>query len=127
MTLGVAGALLALGLSSSIAHAQLFETKIWNIALGTHVRDLPADEFVLQACGTNGGPPSRVLNGFEEFNLCQKEQETGLHEVWFSYDDEAELIARAYRAPPEQMGQMRSIWTSGGRRFITKARAADCT
>ena len=73
--------------------------KIWDIKLGTPVRALPLGDFVDPACGTNGGPPSRVLaGGFADFALCPPEKTTGLHEVWFRYDDEMEYIARARRS-----------------------------
>jgi hypothetical protein len=52
---------------------------------------------MITACGTNGGPPSTPLRGFEEFHRCAAEPETGLHEVWFSYDDELEYYYRAIR------------------------------
>jgi hypothetical protein len=42
-----------------------------------------------------------MLNGFDEFGRCMIEPKTGLHEVWFSYDDEAEYVYRALRAAPE--------------------------
>lgn len=103
----IAAVVVALGLGSGVARAQLIETKIWDVARGTHVSDLPS-EFVRQACGTNGGPPSLPLDGFEEFERCAVEVETGLREVWFSYDDEMELVYRAFRAPEEQMGQARA-------------------
>ena len=103
------GAALTLGLASPTgAQAQLLETKVWDIALGTHVSDLPRDEFPIQACGTNGGPPSTFLDGFEEFERCLVEDETGLREVWFSYDDEEEAIARAYRYSEDQVGLYRA-------------------
>lgn len=103
------GAAMALGIASPFgAQAQLLEIKIWDIALGTHVSDLPRDEFPIQACGTNGGPPSTILDGFEEFGRCAVEAETGLHEIWFSYDDEEEAIARAYRFPEDRVGQYRA-------------------
>ena len=73
-------------------------TKIWDVALGTPVTALPHDEFVDPACGTNGGPPARTLKGFDEFAQCALDQTTGLHEVWFRYDDEREYIARARRS-----------------------------
>jgi hypothetical protein len=71
--------------------------KIWDIKLGTPIKDLPAD-FVDTACGTNGGPPARVLKSFAEFAQCPAEGTTGLHEVWFRYDDEMEYVARARRS-----------------------------
>ena len=59
---------------------------------------MPKREFVRPACGSNGGPPGLVLEGFEQFGRCTPESATGLREIWFSYDDEAEYIARATRS-----------------------------
>ena len=42
------------------------------------------------------GTPSLRLESFADFALCRTEARTGLHEVWFIYDDEWEYIARAY-------------------------------
>src|ERR1700728_3610542 len=67
--------------------------EIWDIALGAKVADLP-DDFVDQACGTSGGPPSTPLAGFAEFNRCRP-QPDGLREVYFRYDDEIEYWAKA--------------------------------
>jgi hypothetical protein len=72
--------------------------KIWDIAFGTPVASLPLDQFVDPACGTSGGPPARVLKSFAEFAQCARERTTGLHEVWFRYDDEMEYVARARRS-----------------------------
>jgi hypothetical protein len=91
-------AAVALGLCVGSAAAQNpGAPKIWDIKLGTPVGALPAD-FVEPACGTNGGPPSRVLQGFAAFAQCTVERTTGLHEVWFRYDDEMEYVARARRS-----------------------------
>ena len=76
--------------------------KIWDIALGTPASALPP-AFAITACGTNGGPPSIPLQGFHEFAKCRPEAGTGLHEVWFSYDDEFEYWLRAARAPTHQI------------------------
>jgi len=101
------GAALALGLSLGLslglylgpASAQNSPTsKIWDIKLGTPINALPLNNFVDPACGTNGGPPARVLKGFAEFAQCAVERTTGLREVWFRYDDEMEYIARARRS-----------------------------
>jgi hypothetical protein len=78
--------------------AQPLPPKIWDIKLGIPVGELPLNDFVDPACGTNGGPPARVLKGFDEFALCPAEPSTGLHEVWFRYDDEMEYVARARRS-----------------------------
>lgn len=71
---------------------------IWDVRPGTPVGDLPEDDFVDPACGTNGGPPGLRIAGFEEFAKCRAEP-SGLREIWFRYDDEAEYIARAARDP----------------------------
>ena len=91
-------AALAMGLAAGAARAQDLPPKIWDIKLGIPISALPLKDFVDPACGTNGGPPARVLKGFEEFAMCPVEQATGLHEVWFRYDDEMEYIARARRS-----------------------------
>ena len=96
------GAALALGLSLGLclgtASAQNAPLKIWDIKLGTAIAALPLDSFVDPACGTNGGPPARVLKNFAEFAQCAVERTTGLREVWFRYDDEMEYVARARRS-----------------------------
>jgi hypothetical protein len=71
------------------------------VEFGTHLSELPAEEWVDPSCGTNGGPPSIELEGFDEFARCPVEGGTGLREIWFIYDDEWEYIARAYRDPVE--------------------------
>ncbi|HLK82414.1 MAG TPA: hypothetical protein VKT99_13120 [Xanthobacteraceae bacterium] len=91
-------AIVAMGFAGSAAKAQHMPPKIWDIKLGIPISELPLNDFVDPACGTNGGPPGRPLKGFEEFALCPVEQSTGLHEVWFRYDDEMEYIARARRS-----------------------------
>ena len=49
------------------ANAQTPPPKIWDLKLGQPVSALPADDYVDPACGTNGGPPARVLKNFAEF------------------------------------------------------------
>lgn len=80
-------------------HAQGTSTRaeIWRLELGTPVTDLPA-KYLDPHCGTDGGPPSVALEDFTEFARCPPDRSTGLHEIWFSEDDEAEYVARAYRA-----------------------------
>ena len=88
---------LALVLLCDLAWAQS-RPKIWDMKFGTPVGELPDEEFVDPACGTNGGPPGLRIAGFEEFERCRAEV-TGLREIWFRYDDEEEYIARAARNP----------------------------
>src|ERR1700722_8323772 len=89
-------AAVAFGLGS--AQAQNPPPKIWDIDFGIPISALPLKDFVDPACGTAGGPPARVLKGFEEFAVCPVEPTTGLREVWFRYDDEMEYVARARRS-----------------------------
>jgi hypothetical protein len=91
-------ALLAFLLSIPATQAQTPAPKIWDLKLGRPVSDLPLNDFVDPACGTNGGPPARALKNFAEYALCPRDRATGLHEVWFRYDDEMEYIARARRS-----------------------------
>jgi len=94
---GGATALVSLLLYASVALAQS-RPKIWDVKFGTPVRELPDEEFVDPACGTNGGPPGLRIASFEDFERCRAEA-TGLREIWFRYDDEEEYIARAERNP----------------------------
>jgi hypothetical protein len=71
-------------------------TRLFDLTLGIQVSALPQEEWIDPACGTDGGPPSLRLASFADFALCRTEARTGLHEVWFIYDDEWEYIARAY-------------------------------
>jgi hypothetical protein len=87
---------LAVGLAAVvIAHAQdqPRRTEIWDLKLGTAAAALP-DEFTDYACGTNGGPPSVPLNGWNDFRRCRPDA-SGLREVYFRYDDELEYWAKA--------------------------------
>src|SRR6266567_2390391 len=96
LSIGLAlGAWLAIGGASA---QKSTAPKIWDIKLGTAVSALPLNDFVDPACGTNGGPPARVLRSFAEFAQCPLERASGLHEVWFRYDDEMEYVARARRS-----------------------------
>jgi hypothetical protein len=66
-----------------------------DLKLGAHISAQPLpEEFKGLACGSNGGPPRRQLADWSEFRRCPVEP-SGLHEVYFEYDDELEYIARA--------------------------------
>lgn len=66
---------------------------VWDVPLGASPADLP-ESFSEFACGTAGGPPGRPLAGFAGYGECPADP-SGLHEVYFRYDDEAEYVARA--------------------------------
>jgi len=89
-------ALILAGSGVKVAWSQQPLPRIWDMQPGTPVSELPEDEFVDAACGTNGGPPGLRIGGFEQFELCRPEP-SGLREIWFRYDDEVEYIARAAR------------------------------
>jgi hypothetical protein len=80
------------------ASAQQPLPRIWDLQLPSPVGDLPEEEFVDPACGTNGGPPGLAIGSFERFERCRPDA-SGRREIWFRYDDEWELIARAARDP----------------------------
>ena len=90
-------AALALIVTATAASAQPLST-IWDVRLGAPVSELPEEQFVDPACGTNGGPPGLRLESFEQFERCRPDA-SGLREIWFRYDDELEYIARAARDP----------------------------
>ena len=73
--------------------------EVWDLKLGTPTTALPSG-FGEYACGTNGGPPSQPLSGWGDFGRCRSEP-SGLHEVYFRYDDELEYWAKANDLPTE--------------------------
>jgi hypothetical protein len=90
--------LLALALVACTAAAgaqNLRRANIWELKLGEGVAAQPSpSEFRGFACGSNGGAPRAPLTGWSDFARCRAEP-SGLHEVYFEYDDELEYIARA--------------------------------
>jgi hypothetical protein len=80
----------------SIAGAQAtHRASVWDLKLGQDISAQPSpQEFRGFACGSNGGPPRQRLTGWDDFKRCGAEA-SGLHEVYFEYDDEFEYIARA--------------------------------
>jgi hypothetical protein len=83
---------------ATVASAEQPLPRIWDVQLPSPVGDLPDEEFVDPACGTNGGPPGLPIGTFDRFERCRAEA-SGLREIWFRYDDEWEFIARAARDP----------------------------
>ncbi|WP_197279320.1 pentapeptide repeat-containing protein [Devosia sp. A16] len=80
--------------------------KLWDIPLGTPITGLGSD-FVDPACGTNGGPAGAPLPSFADFAACTPDA-SGLHEVWFRYDDTLDYMAMAYRNPVAAMQNRRT-------------------
>lgn len=111
---------------------------IWDIKFGLSVSQIPATEIAEIACGTNGGPPSTPLRSFSEFEQCPAEA-SGLHEVYFTNDDEADYIAKALETEYRVMQGGNSIYAhpvvfsvlidaggiARGIRVVTDERAAD--
>ena len=58
-----------------------------------------------------------MLGSFADFALCPPDKATGLHEVWFRYDDELEYVARARRS--EIMIRLYQANVLGGQPIIT--------
>lgn len=78
----------------AIGQSSPHRTTLLDLELGSAARALPEEAFIDYACGTNGGPPGRMLGSFEDFTSCAAEA-SGLHEVTFRYDDELEYRALA--------------------------------
>ncbi len=75
---------------------RLGRATIWDIKLGQPIAAQPAaDAFQNFACGASGGPPRLKLTGWSDFAKCAAEA-SGLHEVYFEYDDENEYFFRAH-------------------------------
>lgn len=95
----IAGAT-TVGLAAS-AQTPAVRLTLWNLKLGTPLAQMPPVEaYMAYACGSNGGPPRQQIKGWSEFAKCRAEA-SGLHEVYFEYDDEREYIARALELGPE--------------------------
>ncbi len=90
-------AALATALAAPVAvAADSPKVTIFDIHLGMSAAQMPAEDLVEPACGTNGGPPGIPLSGFDNFRICPAE-ENGLREVTFIYDDEQAYRAKARR------------------------------
>jgi hypothetical protein len=72
--------------------------EIHGLKLGLEAPSMTVDGFVELACGSNGGPPRQRLDDWAGFGKCRSEQ-SGLHEVYARFDDEAEFIGRAIDDP----------------------------
>jgi hypothetical protein len=72
---------------------------IWDLTIGQTAATLPED-FVDFACGTNGGPPGQRVKAFTDYMTCAANS-SGLHEVYFRYNDEQEYVARALSMPQD--------------------------
>lgn len=82
-------------MSNALAQEADLRSTIRDLVIGAPISAQPTD-FQEFACGTNGGPPSLLIEGFHDFARCRPE-ETGLYEVQFRHDDEFHFIALARR------------------------------
>ncbi len=71
---------------------------IWDLQLGEPATEQPSG-FVDHACGGNGGPPTTPLGGFADFATCAAEPD-GLHEVYFRYAEESDVLREAWQRWP---------------------------
>jgi len=139
LCLGVLGALAVTPPALAQFDANLVpKYTIWDIKFGLSVSQIPPAEIAEIACGTNGGPPSTPLKDFSEFAKCPAEP-SGLHEVYFTNDDEADYIAKALETEYRVMQGGNSIYAhpvvfsvlidaegmARGIRVVTDERAAD--
>lgn len=83
------------GKDAGDAGRESYYPSVWNLTLGAHAREIPTADYTDFACGTNGGPPATALTGWLDFARCPADPTTGLHEVYFRYDDELEYRGRA--------------------------------
>jgi uncharacterized protein YjbI with pentapeptide repeats len=81
--------------AQGVNDAGLYAPSAFDLELGAHASELPTEEYIRFACGTNGGPPSRPLPDWTAFAQCRPEAASGLHEVYFQYDNELEYISKA--------------------------------
>ena len=90
-------ALTLLGAATARAEEAPRRADVWSLKLGTPASELPNNDFIDYACGSNGGPPQEPLAGWADYGKCKPEP-NGLREVYFRYDDELEYWAKAHRA-----------------------------
>lgn len=134
VTLGAGG--FAQGPGGGLALAPPFT--IWDVKMGEPVSAIDPVKVGEIACGTNGGPPSLPLKNFGEFGKCRPEA-SGLHEVYFTHDDEADYISLANEDEYKVLQGGTSIYAhpvvfsvlvdgaglARGIRIVTDERAAD--
>ena len=101
----------ALAVLATISAPAQAASTIWDLLPGRTAAEQPRG-YVEQACGTNGGPPAEFINGFEAFSQCAAEP-SGLHEVYFRYDDEAAIRHDALGLPTDAMAGATRVYGMG--------------
>ncbi|MCC6982503.1 MAG: hypothetical protein IT535_04470 [Bauldia sp.] len=102
--LGALALCLSAGVAATPAHAQGItrfadlpqRMTVWDLEIGSTLEEMPdLVEFRRYACGSDGGPPRRPLTGWADYAQCPIDPKSGLHEVYFEYDNEVEFFLRA--------------------------------
>jgi hypothetical protein len=109
--IAVAG--LLVGGASSPAFSAEFEPEFRTLGLGQTAAELATEEYENFACGTNGGPPGQVLDGWTDFMQCAPEP-SGLREVYVEFGTRVGRIAELFR---EQFGEELWLQQFGGTRM----------
>ncbi len=79
--------------------------EIHGLKLGLKADAMSTDTFGDLACGSNGGPPRQLIDGWKDFRKCRPEP-SGLYEVNVRFDDEQEYIGRAIDDPLYAQGRV---------------------
>lgn len=65
-----------------------------DLAVGLAAAQLPTEGYFAFACGSDGGTPLEPIDDWTAFRQCAPDRESGLHEVYYEYDDEADYTLR---------------------------------
>ncbi len=84
--------------SVTLVHAQ--PTEIRGLGLGMTLQTLQDMDLYNHACGSNGGPPLKLIDGWGAFTECEADA-NGLREIYIEFDDELQYIIRATPDLPE--------------------------
>src|SRR5215470_18291270 len=101
----VAACALIVAVASAYAQTRRDPGEIRGLTLGLNAPSMTLDGFGELACGSNGGPPRQKIDGWSDFAKCRPE-ETGLHEVYARFEDEAEYIGKAIDDPLYAQGKL---------------------
>ena len=105
--LAFALAALAIAVSAMQVHAQPRPDpgEIHGLKLGLKAAEMSTDDLGDLACGSNGGPPRQMIDGWADFRKCRPEL-SGLYEVYARFDDEQDYIGRAIDDPLFAQGRL---------------------
>ncbi len=105
--LAFALAALAIAVSAMQVHAQPRPDpgEIHGLKLGLKAAEMSTATWGDLACGSNGGPPRQMIDGWADFRKCRPEL-SGLYEVNARFDDERDYIGRAIDDPLYAQGRV---------------------